>query len=279
MKKILLIDGHNLLFRMFYGIPAPIKNSKNQDIRALIGFLGSLKKLVKEFKPYSIYVIFDSETSKQKNSLIDNEYKKNRIDYSKVASEENPFTQLPKIKKALSYLRIPHIEVNNNETDDFIASIIKNKGTNIYDYVIISTDSDFIQLIDKNVSLYVQRGKKSLLYNKDEVLKKYDVPPNKFVLYKSLVGDKSDNIKGIKGIGKITAAKVLKYSSIADYILRNKKSKVSFIIKENQKQLTKNLKVIKLDDSIDTSKITFSKISNLLITESTFTIIEAIGER
>lgn len=276
MKKILLIDGHNLLFRMFYGIPAPIKNSKNQDIRALIGFLGSLKKLVKEFKPYSIYVIFDSETSKQKNSLIDNEYKKNRIDYSKVASEENPFTQLPKIKKALSYLRIPHIEVNNNETDDFIASIIKNKGTNLYDYVIISTDSDFIQLIDKNVSLYVQRGKKSLLYNKDEVLKKYDVPPNKFVLYKALVGDKSDNIKGI---GKITAAKVLKYSSIADYILRNKKSKVSFIIKENQKQLTKNLKVIKLDDSIDTSKITFSKISNLLINESTYTIIEAIKER
>jgi len=71
MKKIVLIDGHNLLFRMFYGIPAPIRNSRGKDIRALIGFIGSLKKIINEFSPYSLYIIFDSESSKNNNMKID----------------------------------------------------------------------------------------------------------------------------------------------------------------------------------------------------------------
>lgn len=278
MKKIILVDGHNLLFRMFYGIPAPIKNSKGKDIRGLIGFIGSLKKLVDEFKPYSLYVIFDSETSKNSNLEIDKEYKTNRIDYSNISEEENPFSQLPFIKKALEYLKIAYLEVENNETDDLIASIV-SKPINEYQYIIVSTDSDFIQLVDNNVFLYVPRGKKSILYNREEVIKKYNVIPEKYVLFKSLVGDKSDNIKGVKGIGNITAAKILKYNSVQEFIENNPTSRFSNILISSKELIIKNQKLIELNKFINTSEIIFEELSNIIYISKTYEIIENIGER
>lgn len=90
-KTIILIDGHNLLFRMFYGIPASIKSTKGKEIRGLIGFIGSLKKIAKEWNPYSLLVIFDSETSKNNNLKIDTSYKANRIDYTNIPEKKIPF--------------------------------------------------------------------------------------------------------------------------------------------------------------------------------------------
>lgn len=89
--KILIIDGHNLLFRMFYGIPSSIKNSKGKEIKGLVGFLGSIKKFIKEFNPYTIIVVFDSESSTYSNKKLDSEYKSNRQDYSMVPEDKNPF--------------------------------------------------------------------------------------------------------------------------------------------------------------------------------------------
>ncbi len=278
MKRIILIDGHNLLFRMFYGIPASIRNSKGKDIRALIGFIGSSKKLVDKFKPYSLYVIFDSETSKNSNLEIDKEYKANRIDYSNIAEEENPFSQLPLIKKALEYLKIAYLEVENNETDDLIASIV-SKPMNEYEYIIVSTDSDFIQLVDSNVFLYVPRGKKSILYNREEVIKKYNVIPEKYVIFKSLVGDKSDNIKGVTGIGNITAAKILKHNSVQEFIENNPNSRFSNILISSKKLIIKNQKLIELNKCINTSEIIFNELSNRIYTYKTYEIIKNIGEQ
>lgn len=278
MKKIVLIDGHNMLFRMFYGIPTPIKNSKGKDIRGLIGFIGSLKKIIDEFKPYSLYVIFDSETSRNSNLEIDREYKANRIDYSNIAEEENPFSQLLLIKKALDYLDISYLEVENDETDDLIASIV-SKPTNEYQYIIVSTDSDFIQLIDKNVFLYVPRGKKSILYNKEEIIKKYNIIPEKYVIFKALVGDKSDNIKGVKGIGNITAAKILKYKSIQEFILNNPDSRFSNILLSNKALIIKNQKLIEMNKFLDTSEIVFKELFNTISNYKTYEVIESIGER
>lgn len=190
MKKIILVDGHNLLFRMFYGIPSSIKNSKGKEIRGLIGVIGSLKKLIEEFSPYSLVVIFDSETSKNSNLAIDANYKANRIDYTNVVDEENPFSQLPLIKKALDYLNIFYLEVENNEADDYIASVACNSNNNSYQFIIVSTDSDFIQLVNSNIYFYVSRGKKSVLYDEIEVMKKYYVTSSKYIIFKALVGIK-----------------------------------------------------------------------------------------
>lgn len=277
MNKIILIDGHNLLFRMFYGIPSPIKNTKGKEIRGLIGFIGSLKKIVDEFQPYSLIVIFDSQTSKDSNLKIDKNYKQNRVDYTNIPKDDNPFSQLPLIKKALEYLNIYYLGIENYEAGDYIASIINNNRQN--QYIIVSTDSDFIQLVDNNTFLYVPRGKKSILYTKEEVIKKYNISPTKYVIFKSLVGDKSDNIKGISSIGNISAAKILNYGSIQNYILNNPDSRFSKLLISNEEIILKNQKLICMKNNIDTSRITFSKLSNNLSTLKTYEIIEKIEER
>ena len=277
MNKIILIDGHNLLFRMFYGIPSPIKNTKGKEIRGLIGFIGSLKKIVDEFRPYLLIVVFDSQTSKDSNLKIDINYKRNRVDYTNISEDDNPFSQLPLIKKALEYLNIYYLEVENYEADDYIASIINNNREN--QYIIVSTDSDFIQLVDNNIFLYVPRGKKSVLYTPEEVVKKYNIPPTKYVIFKSLVGDKSDNIKGVKGIGNIIAAKILNYSSIQNYIFNNPDSRFVKLLIDNEEIILKNQKLICMSNNIDTSKKKKKKLSNNISTFKTYEIIEKIGER
>lgn len=279
MKKIVLIDGHNLLFRMFYGIPASIKNSKGREIKGLIGFIGSIKKIIDEFNPYSLLVIFDSETSKNDNLEISEDYKANRIDYNYIAEAENPFSQLPLIKKALEYLNITYIEIENYEADDYIASIVASRINNEYQYIIVSTDSDFIGLVNNNTYLYVPRGKNSILYDEKEVIKKYNVLPSKYIMFKALVGDKSDNIKGISGIGNITASKILKYDTINDFILDNFDSKYSKILLNNKEVIEKNVKLITMNKNLNVSKIVFREVPRNITNYKTYEIIEKIGER
>lgn len=278
-KKIILVDGHNLLFRMFYGIPSSIKNSKGKEIKGLVGFIGSLKKLVNEFNPHSLIVVFDSETSRNNNLEVDEFYKSNRTDYTDVIEEENPFSQLPLIMKALDYLNISYLEVQNNEADDYIASIIENNKNNPYQYIIVSTDSDFIQLVNENTFLYIPRGKNSILYNEEQVLKRYNISPDKYITFKALVGDKSDNISGIKGIGNIIASKILQYNSIENYILNNPNQKISKLLTDNKDKIEKNIKLISMNKSIDTSEMFFNKLSDKIINNKTYEIIEKIEER
>lgn len=274
-EKILIIDGHNLLFKMFYGIPASIKNSEGKEIKSLVGFLGSIKKFIKEFNPRTVIVVFDSESSASSNKLLDSEYKSNRLDYSNISEDENPFLILPAIKKALNYLEIPNIEVTNSEADDYIASLTNN---NLYEYIIVSTDTDFIQLINDNTYLYIPRGKKSILYNKDKVYEKYNIYPNQYILYKSLIGDKSDNIKGIKGIGRVTAAKILKYQNIESYIKQNSSNKISKLLIENKNRLLINIKLITLNKYLDIGNIKINVYNSELINKKVYEIISEIGE-
>lgn len=278
-KKIILVDGHNLLFRMFYGIPSSIKNSKGKEIRGLVGFLGSLKKLVDKFNPFSLVVIFDSETSRDSNLMIDVDYKANRKDYTEVIEAENPFSQLPLIQKALDFLNICYLEVEKNETDDYIASLITNNRFKDYEYIIISNDTDFIQLIDEQVFLYVLKGKNSVLYDRELIMDKYQILPDKYVIYKALVGDKSDNIEGIHGIGKVTAAAILKSGSIENYILKCDGNRICTLLKNNELKIKKNIKLISLSKEIDTSEIKFYGLSKSIYSYKVYEIIEKIGER
>lgn len=278
-KKIILVDGHNLLFRMFYGIPSSIKNPKGKEIRGLVGFLGSLKKLADKFNPFSLVVIFDSETSRDSNLMIDVDYKANRKDYTEVIEDENPFSQLPLIQKALDFLDICYLEVEKNETDDYIASLISNNRFKDYEYIIVSNDTDFIQLIDEQVFLYVLKGKNSVLYDRELIMDKYQILPDKYVIYKALVGDKSDNIEGIHGIGKVTASAILKNGSIENYILKCDGNRICTLLKNNESKIKKNIKLISLNKEIDTSEINFYGLSKSIYSYKVYEIIEKIGER
>lgn len=206
-RKLLIIDGHNLLFKMYYGIPSSIKKN-GIEIKGVIGFIGAILKFYQSFQPYSILVVFDSEQSSFQKKQINKNYKENRIDYSKVKEEDNPFSQLVFIKECLNFLNIDNFESGEEEADDMIASICE-KYKKEYQVIIVSTDKDFMQLVDQDIHLYQYNGKKSMLYQEEDVFLKYGILPNQFPLYLALTGDKSDNIKGIKGVGPKTAVKII----------------------------------------------------------------------
>jgi len=252
MDKMLLIDGHNLLFRMFYGIPSSIMNSDDEDIKAVVGFIASINKLMKKFRTRNIIIVFDSETSTQSRLEEFEEYKQNRIDYSQVPDEENPFTQLPHIYKALSYLNVEYYEATICEADDYIASL-SDRYRAEFDVVIVSTDKDFLQLVDDKTTVYNPVGKEGTLYTSEKVYEKFLVSPKQIIDYKILVGDPSDNITGVKGIGKKTAAKILSSGSIMDILNGDVEIEEKWLNKlhEHKSIIERNRKLITMDRKIE----------------------------
>lgn len=253
MDKILIIDGHNLLFRMYYGIPNPIYDNNGKDIRGVIGFVGSLLKAIKIDNFDKMIVVFDSESSSNNRVTIDNEYKNNRIDYAKVNEDENPFSQLDNIYKILKKLKIEFIEVLEHEADDYIASLCNIFNND--EVLIYSTDRDFLQLVNDKITLYCPRGKQSIEFDPIKIKEKYNVTPNRIIDFKVLVGDPCDNIKGVKTIGKKTAAKILKKGSLEDIIVKKIEieEKIYHKISDNMDLIyrNKNLISMKKDISID----------------------------
>lgn len=155
MDKLLLVDGSNLLFQMFFGMPARIVNSEGKAIQGTLGFVGAMLKIIRMVVPTHMLVIFDGEHENSRCE-IDADYKANRMDYSAVSEEENPFSQLPDVYQALTYLDIKYIETTDCEADDMIASytLSYRDDTNV---VISSFDSDFFQLIGERVSVLQYR--------------------------------------------------------------------------------------------------------------------------
>jgi len=203
-NTILLVDGHNLLFKAFYGIPARI-SAKGIPIHGIIGFIGILKKIITQIQPTHLLVVFDSEDNLSRKQDF-KDYKANRKSFQDLPADKNPFSQLAGIKTALSHLLLVYVEPPGYEADDIIASYACQFNSNI---IIASSDSDFFQLIDNRIKVYRYHGKKSILFDMDMVLKKYGVQPMQFLDFKSLIGDAADNICGIRGVGPKTAVKII----------------------------------------------------------------------
>lgn len=251
MEKLLLVDGHNLLFQMFYGMPNKIYGKDGNSYHGVFGFIGGLLKSVNMISPNKLLIIFDGENNGNRK-IINNNYKANRIDYTQVPIEENPFSQYEGIKKALDYMNIMYYETNGYETDDLIASYVYKYHEKMK-IIIQSSDTDFLQLVNTNVCLFRYRGKNSLKYTKTEVVNKYGVTPDKIAQLKSLVGDNSDNLKGVCKVGVKTAAKLLNKFNSIDEIYHNIDNIKSNCIRENlikAKELVyQNYSLISLEES------------------------------
>jgi DNA polymerase-1 len=205
MGKLLLVDGHNLLFKAFYGIPEKLL-SNGRPIHGVIGFISIITKIVKVTEPTHILVVFDPEEKPSRATLYPH-YKENRQqDFGGKPDRENPFSQLADIKRALDCLHIKYVEQTGYEADDMIASYASQVPCKI---VIVSSDTDFLQLVNKRTTMLRYHRKKSLSFNEAVVQEKYGIHPSRFLEYKALIGDKTDNIGGIKGIGPKNAIKVL----------------------------------------------------------------------
>ena len=207
MERLILIDGSNMLFRMCFGMPSILNRSK-KEVKGVYGFVASILKLSKEFSTDKFIVCFDTETSMNNNKELNEDYKSNRPDYSTLPENENPFIQLDYIIKALNKLDIPTLQCVDNEADDYLASIAK-KYEDKYNVIIISSDKDLLQIVDDNIQVYNAQAK--ILYTKEKIKEKFNVDVEQYILYKALVGDNSDNVKGIKGVGPKTAVKLINF--------------------------------------------------------------------
>jgi len=247
MEKLILVDGHNMLFRLFFGMQRSIRHEDGRDVKCAVGFASSLKKLVDEFDANKLLVLFDSVTSTASRIEAFPDYKQNRIDYSQVEPEDNPFTQLPDVYKTLDFLDIGYLEADGFEADDYIASICKTYQES-YEIIIVSTDSDFNQLINERVSVYKPRGKHSMMLTPVVVEEKFSVKPDQIIEYKSLIGDTADNIPGIKGIGPKRAAEILSYGTIDEIIRGGTEIPEKYLIKikEHEDVLNRNKALIQM---------------------------------
>ena len=208
-NKLLIVDGNNLLFQMFYGIPAKIYNKRGRTIHATIGFISALQKMVKTYGINRCVVVFDCDGSDERKELLDT-YKANREqNWAELPQDEVPFFEEEYIFECLQYLGVCLLQSKNMEADDLIASIAMKEGAE-NEVFIASFDSDFFQLINEKVSIIRYRGAQTKLVTKQSFIKEFCFPPESNAFYKSLTGDAADNIHGDSSIGKKRATEIVK---------------------------------------------------------------------
>ena len=206
MKKVILVDGNNLLFRSYYATAYSgnfMKNSKGFPTNALYGFINMINKIKTEEKPEYMLVAFDKGKTFRHNKY--KEYKAGRIQMPNELK-----LQFPVAKEILELLGIKWFEIDNYEADDIIGTMSKKVDENdLYDGLIISSDKDLLQLITDKVIVKLLKTKDYIMMNKNTFYETYNLTPEKMVDIKALQGDPSDNIPGVKGIGEKTALKLL----------------------------------------------------------------------
>lgn len=206
MKKIVLIDGHSILNRAFYGLPV-LSNSKGVPTNAIYGFLNIMFKILEEEKPQYLTVAFDVHAPTFRHQMYA-EYKGTR----KPMPEELR-TQVPLIKEMLQAMGICVVEQAGYEADDILGTIAKKAEDQGMQAVIVSGDRDLLQLATKDIKIRIPKTKKTGTeiedYTEEEVKATYGVTPREFIDVKALMGDSSDNVLGVPGIGEKTATSII----------------------------------------------------------------------
>jgi DNA polymerase-1 len=273
--KLLIVDGHNLLFQMFFGMPSRIINKDGKAIHGILGFVGALIKMLKLVEPTHVVVLFDGEHENPRTELsVD--YKANRIDYTDVPEADNPYSQLGDIYSALDCMGIIHTEITDGEADDAIAAYTLMYGGEMK-IVIASFDSDFFQLINDNVNILRYRGDRTVLCDSSFLQDKFGIKPEQYTDFKALTGDASDNIKGANKVGPKTAAALLnQFGSLQTIIDKSNeiaKPSIRESVMQNTERLNTNYRLIKLDDmtempfALDKLKYTYNGITTNAVLE------------
>lgn len=206
MEKIILVDGNNLLFRSYYATAYNgnfMKNSKGFPTNALFGFTNMMNKIIEEENPTRIIVAFDKGKT----------FRHEKYDFYKGGRIETPEElkqQFPIAKEMLGYMGIKYYEIENYEADDIIGTFARicDEDPN-YVGTIISSDKDLLQLLSNQVDIKLLKQKDYIRYNPVTFKETYGIEPIRMIDLKALMGDASDNIPGVKGIGEKTALKLL----------------------------------------------------------------------
>jgi len=247
-NTVVLFDGHNMLFRYFWGMPRTIISTRGDLIHGAYGFVAAVIQHLQKFMPARAIVCFDSEGPPERVSR-EHTYKQNRQWEYGSTPQENPFTQLRFIEDAMSLLRVKIVASPGVEADDLIATctrLFRGTGTHIY---IASTDQDLLQLVDEGVSIYLRRGKKEWLFSPSDVEAKYGVPASRLVAWRAMVGDASDNLPGVPGIGPTRATMLLQRYGSLPAIYENLSAltpQMAHALQEHRQRVDRNIDLIAL---------------------------------
>lgn len=218
MKKVILVDGNNLMFRSYYATlysGSMMTNSEGFPTNALYGFVNMMNKIISEENPEYIMVAFD----------IGKTFRHEKYDYYKGKRDETPEDlkkQFPVAKKILNAMGIKYFELAGYEADDIIGTFAKKVDEEAeFVATIVSSDKDLLQLISEDVDVKLLKQKDYIRMNREVFMNTYGLEPIKMIDLKSLMGDQSDNIPGVKGIGEKTAIKLLQTYSSLDGIYQN----------------------------------------------------------
>tara|TARA_Y100000034_G_scaffold109350_1_gene140591 strand:+ start:12626 stop:13486 length:861 start_codon:yes stop_codon:yes gene_type:complete len=246
MKKLVLIDASYYIYRSYYGLrrtpETPWETSKGVPTNATFGFLRFILKVLRDFNPQYMVCCFDTPTSSEGRRKINPEYKNNRQKMPKDLKE-----QIKYIKDLCMALGVPTLDKPNLEADDLIGCL--NSFFYQYGYTqIISGDKDFYQLLNSKTTIFNPSSKGKKIIEADYVKEKFGIEAYQFRDFLALVGDKSDNIKNLRGLGPKTASKLLnKFESIDNLYLNLDKiehPKLQELLSLNKRQVLKNQKIV-----------------------------------
>ncbi len=253
-KRLFLLDAYALIFRGYYAlIKNPRINSKGQDTSAIMGFVNSLFDVIKREKPDHLAVCFDKGGSKARTEMFE-EYKANRDETPDVIRQS-----IPIIQDILKALHIPVIELEGLEADDIIGTLAKQAEKKDYQVFMVTPDKDFGQLVSENIFMYrpARMGNAIEIWGIEEVQKRFGVEkPEQVIDYLGMMGDASDNIPGLPGVGDKTAKKFIKQFGSMEGLYENidqLKGKMKEKVQANEElgKLSKKLATIFTDCDVE----------------------------
>ncbi|MFL2983282.1 MAG: DNA polymerase I [Candidatus Neomarinimicrobiota bacterium] len=254
-KRFFIIDGYALLYRAHFAlIRNPLITTYGLNTSALFGFVNHILKLTRDENPDYFVCAFDSKGKTFRHDMYE-EYKANRPEMPKELQ-----LQLPHLWEILEAMNIPVLKKNGVEADDIIGTLAVNAQKDGLDTYIVSGDKDFMQLINENIFLYAPGTKKApypIIYDSEKVKEKWGVPPDKIIDLLGLMGDSSDNVPGVAGVGEKTAVKLIKeYGSLKGALenadkVANKRARTGLLDGYNKAVLSRNLVTIMLDVDIN----------------------------
>lgn len=204
MDKLILIDGNNIIYRAFFAMP-PLTNTAGHPTNAVFGFTTMLLRLIEEHKPTHMIVAFDAGKVTFRHEGYQ-DYKGGRQKTPPELSE-----QFPMLKELLRDLGVPQFEIGSYEADDIIGTISRQADEQGRQVMIVSGDKDMLQLASEHTTVaLIRKGVSEVeLYGPEQIREKYDLTPEQIIDLKGLMGDASDNIPGVPGVGEKTALKLL----------------------------------------------------------------------
>ena len=245
-NRLILIDGSAYIFRAYYALP-PMSRKDGTPVNAVFGFTNMLVKLIEDYREEKLIVIFDAARENFRNKIFP-EYKANRGE-----TPEDLIPQFDLIKQCVKAFKIPQLEIEGFEADDIIGSYSNLASKLKISSLIVSSDKDLMQLVNKKVEMLDPMKNKKI--GIPEVIEKFGVEPKKVIQIQALTGDKIDNIPGAPGIGPKTALELIKEFGDIENLIKNankiKQEKRKNIIKDSQDDIRVSLKLVSLDKEID----------------------------